>query len=71
MYVIKFNNKYYWCGYNKVDAQIRKAVIYKTRKIAEHVLMDLVKNFGPRVQKQVGELLTSEIIEVELKEKSN
>lgn len=71
MFVIKFNGKYYWCGYNKVDTQIRKAVIYKTRKIAESVLKDLVKNFTPRLQGQVGKLLTSEIIEVELKEKEN
>lgn len=69
MFVIKFNGKYYWCGYNKVDTQIRKAVIYKTRKIAESVLKDLVKNFTPRLQGQVGKLLTSEIVEVGLEEK--
>lgn len=71
MFAIKFNGKYYWCGYNKVDTQIRKAVIYKTRKIAEKVLKDdLVPNFWFRLlEDQAGKLLTSEIVEVGLEEK--
>ena len=40
MYVIKFDNGLYWCGYNKADMQIRKAVIYKSIKKAFEVGKD-------------------------------
>lgn len=33
-YAIKFNTGEYWCGYNHVDTQIRKAVLYKSKKKA-------------------------------------
>ena len=34
MYVIKFDNNLYWCGYNTADKQLRKAIIYKSIKQA-------------------------------------
>ena len=40
MYVIKFDNGLYWCGYNKADMQIRKAKIYSSIKHAREVGMD-------------------------------
>ena len=42
MYVIKINNKYYWCTTPRpFSLDIRRAVIYKTVKQAEAVVKDL------------------------------
>lgn len=42
MYVIKINNKYYWCTVPRpFSLDIRLAVIYKTVKQAEAVVKDL------------------------------
>lgn len=42
MYVIKVNNKYYWCTVPiPFSLDIRQAVIYKTIKQAEAVVEDL------------------------------
>ena len=68
LYVIKFDNDYYWCGYNNSDRQLRKAVIYKSLKMAEDTAKDCMsrtKYIGPYNQEIKG----YKIIEVELKEK--
>ena len=42
MYVIKINNKYYWCTVPRpFSPDIRRAVIYKTAKQAESIVKDL------------------------------
>ena len=42
MYVIKINNKYYWCTAPRpFSLDIRRAVVYKTVKQAEAVVKDL------------------------------
>lgn len=42
MFVIKLNNKYYWCTAPRpFSLDIRRAVIYKTIKQAEAVVNDL------------------------------
>ncbi len=35
LYVVQFNDSTYWCGYNTVDKQIRKAKIYTSLKYAK------------------------------------
>ena len=42
MYVIKINNKYYWCTVpSTFSPDIRRAVIYRSVKQAESVVRDL------------------------------
>ena len=42
MYVIKINNKYYWCTVpSPFSPDIRRAVIYRSVKQAESVVRDL------------------------------
>lgn len=73
MFVIKFNDKYYWCGYNKVDTQIRKAVIYKTKEAARAVLKDCLSRYEVITGWDNPDegLDTFKVVEVELKEKEN
>ena len=65
MYVVKFNNGLYWCGYNTADKQIRKAKIYTSIKYAREAGMDVLS------RGRIINLNTDgfQIIEVELKEK--
>lgn len=35
LYVVQFNDGTYWCGYNTVDKQIRKAKIYTSLNYAK------------------------------------
>ena len=65
MYVVKFNNGLYWCGYNTADKQIRKAKIYTSIKYAREVGMDVLS------RRRIINLNTDgfQIVEVELKEK--
>ena len=65
MYVVKFNNGLYWCGYNTADKQIRKAKIYTSIKYAREAGMDVLS------RRRIINLNTDDfqIIEVELKEK--
>ena len=65
MYVVKFNNGLYWCGYNTADKQIRKAKIYTSVKYAREAGMDVLS------RRRIINLNTDgfKIIEVELKEK--
>lgn len=44
LYVVKFDNGTYLCGYNTIDAQIRKAVIYASIKYAKEAAEDVMKN---------------------------
>ena len=65
LYVVKFNNGLYWCGYNTADKQLRKAKIYTSIKYAQEAGMDCLSR-----RKYIN--LTADdfqIIEVELKEK--
>ena len=65
LYVVKFNNGLYWCGYNIADKQIRKAKIYTSIKYAHEAGMDVLS------RRRIINLNTDgfQIIEVELKEK--
>lgn len=69
MFVIKFKNNEtygYWTGYNRIDIQLRKAVIYNSLKMAISTAEDCLKRkscFSNQPD------LTYEIVEVELFEK--
>ena len=65
MYVVKFNNGLYWCGYNTADKQIRKAKIYTSVKYAREAGIDALS------RRRIINLDTDgfQIVEVELKEK--
>ena len=70
MYVIKFNNGLYWCGYNTADKQIRKAKIYNSIKYAREAGMDYIsRRQYIRPYTFMPEINGFRIIEVELKEK--
>lgn len=70
MYVIKFNKKYYWCGYNHVDTQLRKAVIYNSKKMAISTAEDCLKRKSAiKTLENFESSASYEIVEVELKEK--
>ena len=65
LYVVKFNNGLYWCGYNTADKQLRKAKIYTSIKYAQEAGMDCLSR-----RKHIN--LTADdfqVVEVELKEK--
>ena len=70
MYVIKFNNGLYWCGYNSSDKQLRKAKIYTSIKYAREVGLDCISR---KQYVRPYDFMTKtdgfQIIEVELKEK--
>ena len=65
LYVVKFNNGLYWCGYNTADKQIRKAKIYTSIKYAQEAGLDCLS------RRRIINLDTDgfKIVEVELKEK--
>ena len=65
LYVVKFNNGLYWCGYNTADKQIRKAKIYTSIKHAKEAGLDCLS------RRRIINLDTDgfKIVEVELKEK--
>ena len=70
MFVIKFNNKYYWCGYNHVDTQLRKAVIYSSKKMAISAAEDCLKRKSAiKNLEQFESSVSYEIVEVELRER--
>ena len=71
LYVIKYNNDTYWCGYNKYDKQLRKAKIYTSKPIAEKVAEDSISRLNYIAQRagQTEFLIESfRIVEVDLKE---
>lgn len=61
LYVIKFDNGDYYCGYNHTSKQLRKALIYKSLKYAN----DAATDFKIRNDKLN---LSYKIVEVEIKE---
>ena len=65
LYVVKFNNGLYWCGYNTADKQIRKAKIYTSVKYAQEAGLDCLS------RRRIIKLDTNgfKIVEVQLKEK--
>ena len=65
LYVVKFNNGLYWCGYNTADKQLRKAKIYTSIKYAQEAAMDCL-NRRKAINLTANDF---KIIEVELKEK--
>lgn len=70
MYVIKFNKKYYWCGYNTTDTQLRKAVIYKSKKMAIDTAEDCLRRKSCiRRLAEYEDEVSYEIVEIEIKEK--
>lgn len=70
MYVIKFNNGLYWCGYNTADKQIRKARIYNSIKYAREAGLDCInRRQYARTFNFMPETDGFKIVEVELKEK--
>ena len=70
MYVVKFDNGLYWCGYNKVSDQIRKARIYNSTKYAREAGLDCIsrRNYISPYN-LMSEAVSFQIVEVELKEK--
>lgn len=65
MFVIKFSNGGYWTGYNRLDSQLRKAVVYNSLKMAISTAEDCLK----RKSCFTNTDLTYEIVEIEMKEK--
>lgn len=68
LYVIKFDNDYYWCDYNNSDKQLRKAIIYKSLKIAEDTAKDCLSR-AEYIRPYNEKITDYKIVEVELKEK--
>lgn len=64
LYVIKFSNGTYWCGYNKADKQLRKAKIYTSLRIAD----DVGKDALTRLRHQDFNADSYQVVEVDLKE---
>lgn len=67
MYVIKFNNSVYWCGYNTCDPQLRKAKIYTSKKMATDVAEDCLKRQS--CIKSLTQPVTYKLVEVIICEK--
>lgn len=70
MYIIKFNNGLYWCGYNTANKQTRKAKIYNSIKYAKETGLDCInRKQYIKPYNLMPETDGFKIIEVELKEK--
>lgn len=69
MYVIKFDNDFYWCKYNTADKQLRKATIYNSLKMAKDVAEDCLTRID-RIQPYplMCSVKSYTIIKVEIKE---
>lgn len=69
MYVIKFDNNLYWCGYNHADKELRKAIIYKSIKQAVAAAEDcLIRRVNIYPQNLMAIVKTYKIIKIEIKE---
>ena len=73
MFVVKFNNNLYWCGYNTASTQLRKAKIYNSKKMANESGNDcLNRKQAIRLldtkNQEVEPITSFEIKEVELRE---
>lgn len=66
-FVIKFDNDYYWCGYNNSDKQLRKAVLYKSVKMAEETAKDCMDRIE-YIRPYVNKIESYKIIEVTIAE---
>lgn len=69
LYIIQFDNGAYWCGYNTIDTQIRKAVIYSSLKQANQIAKSILKA-PQRLKKYSNKYLpikSYQIFEVDIK----
>lgn len=66
-FVIKFDNDYYWCGYNNSDKQLRKAVLYKSIKMAEETAKDCMDRIE-YIRPYTNKIESYKIIEVTIAE---
>lgn len=67
VYAIKFDNGNYWCGYNTSDKQLRKAVLYKSIKLAEQMAKDCMTR--TKYIRPFDETIKSyKVVKVEIKE---
>ena len=63
MYVIKFNNGLYWCGYNTSDKQLRKAKKLSQKELAEKLgineitLYRKINNDGFFTRKEINTMI--------------
>lgn len=65
LYVVKFDNETYWCGYNTIDTQIRKAVIYASIKYAKEAANDVLQN-QQRIKKANLPIKSYQILEIDI-----
>ena len=68
--VIKFNTGAYWCGLNKLDMQLRKALIYtdikRAREVADSCLQDFKTFRNPYITSyKLVEVKMHEVGEIE------
>ena len=66
-FAIKFNDGYYWCGYNNSDKQLRKAVLYKSIKVAEETAKDCM-NRTEYIRPYGNKIVSYEIVEITIVE---
>lgn len=66
-FAIKFNDGYYWCGYNNSDKQLRKAVLYKSIKMAEETAKDCMTRVE-YIRPYDNKIVSYEIIEITIAE---
>ena len=66
-FVIKFSNEYYWCGYNNSDKQLRKAVLYKSIKMAEETARDCMSRIE-YIRPYTNKIESYKIIEITIAE---
>lgn len=64
LYVIQFDNGMYWCGYNHLDKQLRKAVVYSSLKHARQSADDVMKR--KRTIIGLGKVQSYKMLEVEI-----
>jgi len=69
LYVIKFNNEYYWCGNSKFSKELRHAQIYVDPKRATEQAEWILKHdrFVDFLSQKTFKI-TYKLVEVELKE---
>ena len=66
LYVIKFDNGTYWCAYNTADKQLRKAMIYRSLKMAQDVAKDCMDRI--KLIHNAEDVIDYKIVKVEIKE---
>ena len=69
LYVIKFNNEYYWCGNSKFSKELRHAQIYvDTKRANDQIDLILKQDRFVDFLSQKTFKITYKLVEVELKE---